>query len=913
MDTVSTATFHPDDSDPSRRRSSLGWMPELIDQYRIVRLIGEGGMGAVYEAEQSLPRRTVALKVVKLGLANDFYRQRFAIESQALALLQHPGIAQIYAVGTATTPIGSLPYFAMEYIRGVNLTEFAEKNRLPTRQRLELMIKVCDAVNHAHQRGIIHRDLKPGNILVDESGNPKILDFGVARVTNSDIEATRQTDVGQLIGTLPYMSPEQVLADPAQLDTRSDIYSLGVILYELLVGKLPYRIDKKQLHEAVRTITEEEAPPLSSINRSFRGDIETIVQKALEKDKNRRYASAATLAGDLTRHLRDEPIFARPPSASYQLHKFARRHRTLVLGVAAVFLVLVLGIVGSTLEAFRASRAEKLATAGRALAEKRRLEAEQATAAENAARQSEASQRQLAEQRAGEARQQSQRAEHNFTMARDAVDRYLTKVSDSKELKVKGLENLRQNLLETAKEFYQQFVTERSDDPSLQMQMGTALYRLGNLDIAINQTSQGEQELLRAIDILENLHRAHPDDAKNFHDLIGASNDLAMQYQKKGSFDKAEAMFQDAIRRQEEWNGARQPSTDDLVNLANLYDGLGTTFIMSFGRTPKIENAEQPKLRALEIRQAALARNPADFLKSSVLISNVNITQMYGQANRPGQARPYAEAAVKLAEELSQANPNDPDNQNQLSSSLNNLGAVYALLNDLPESEKAHRRALDVREKLAREHPAVAEYAIARAASYVNLGELGQRMGKPEASLSFLQKATEALTEILAHEPKSVYGRYAMRFAYTWQAKDFADLQRYADAVSAWDSAMRFDDYNDSSLRAGSALALARAGRLSEAETRSAEAAGSKNVSGETAYNLAQTYGVCAAANNGDKREELAQKSIAALRLAVAAGYFKDRVKMESTAKDPLLDGVRGREDFLELWRALEAPGDKVK
>ena len=216
-------------------------------------------------------------------------------------------------------------------------------------------------MNHAPQRGIIHRDLKPGNILVDEAGQPKILDFGVARVTDSDAHATRQTDLGQLVGTLAYMSPEQVLGNPLELDTRSDVYALGVILYELLAGKRPYKTDKKALHEAVQTIREEDPTRLSSIHRGYSGDIETIVAKALEKDKARRYASAADLAGDIRRYLTDEPIVARPPSASYQLQKFARRHKALVAGTVAVFLVLAAGVIVSTNEAVRARTAERAA------------------------------------------------------------------------------------------------------------------------------------------------------------------------------------------------------------------------------------------------------------------------------------------------------------------------------------------------------------------------------------------------------------------------------------------------------------------------------------------------------------------------------------------------------------------------
>ncbi|MGB2663487.1 MAG: serine/threonine-protein kinase [Candidatus Acidiferrum sp.] len=350
LNTVTSGKYVPEDAQPPG-------VPQKIGRYRILRVLGEGGMGTVYEAEQDQPRRSVALKVIKAAWASPQLLQRFERESQALGRLHHPGIAQIYEAGSAETPMGLLPFFAMELIRGEPLTIYAAKHKLPMRERLALMIQICEAVQHAHQRGIIHRDLKPGNILVDETGQPKILDFGLARATDSDTEVTRQTDVGQLLGTLQYMSPEQVLADPLALDTRSDVYALGVILYELLSGKLPYDLPR-QLHEATRTIQEVDPNPLSSVNRVYRGDVETIAAKALEKDKTRRYASAADLAADIRRYLDDQPIQAKPASASYQLQKFARRHKTLVTGVAAVFVVLVGGVVVSTREAIRARRAE---------------------------------------------------------------------------------------------------------------------------------------------------------------------------------------------------------------------------------------------------------------------------------------------------------------------------------------------------------------------------------------------------------------------------------------------------------------------------------------------------------------------------------------------------------------------------
>ncbi len=333
-------------------------LPATIGTYRILGFIGEGSMGIVYRAEQQNPQRVVALKVIRVGIASAEHLRRFEREAELLGRLQHPGITRIYEAGTVNWGGGEQPYFAMEFIDGWPLD--ASMPDRGSRYYLELMAKICDAVNHAHQRGIIHRDLKPTNILVDETGQPKILDFGVAHVADSDAQITRQTDMGQLIGTIAYMSPEQVLADPWALDVRSDVYALGIILYELLARKAPYDIKRKTLPEVVRIISEQDPAPLGSINRRYRGDVETIVAKALEKDKERRYLSASDLAADIRRYLADVPILARPASASYRFQKFLRRNKTLVASTAAVFLILVAGIVVSSREAFEARKAEQV-------------------------------------------------------------------------------------------------------------------------------------------------------------------------------------------------------------------------------------------------------------------------------------------------------------------------------------------------------------------------------------------------------------------------------------------------------------------------------------------------------------------------------------------------------------------------
>ncbi|MDG2200264.1 MAG: protein kinase [Phycisphaerales bacterium] len=335
--------------------------PKRISTYTIRRLIGSGGMGTVYEAAQDSPRRRVAIKVLKAGMSSRSALRRFEYESQVLGRLRHQGIAQIYEAGTWESDHGNVPWFAMEYIPNAKtLTEYAKDHRLSLHERLELFIKVCDAVHHGHQKGIIHRDLKPGNILVDSTGHPKVIDFGVARSTDSDMAVTTlQTSVGQLIGTVQYMSPEQCDADPGDLDTRSDVYTLGVILFELLTDSLPYQFGNKAIHEAARAIKEDAPHNPSTINRHLRGDVETIVLTALEKERDRRYQSAQALAEDISRFLRGDPINARPPSVLYQLQVLARKNRAAAVAAVSVFVVLVVAVVLVSLFAASQARQKK--------------------------------------------------------------------------------------------------------------------------------------------------------------------------------------------------------------------------------------------------------------------------------------------------------------------------------------------------------------------------------------------------------------------------------------------------------------------------------------------------------------------------------------------------------------------------
>jgi len=429
----------------------------IAGRYKLLEQVGEGGMGAVWMAEQRVPvKRLVAIKLIKAGMDSRAVLTRFEAERQALALMDHPHIARVLDGGTTAE---GRPYFVMELVKGLPLTEYCDNRRLSVRDRLGLFLQICSAVQHAHQKGIIHRDLKPTNILVTEHDGqpvPKVIDFGLAKALNALTvltDKTLHTAYGTVVGTPLYMAPEQVGINALDVDTRTDIYALGVLLYELLTGSTP--LEKQRFKEAawdeVKRLIREEEPPRPSLRLSttktlasvaanrqmepaklsklVRGDLDWIVLKALAKDRNRRYETANALAMDVARHLADEPVVARPPSSAYRLKKFARKNRGAVIGVSAVILALALGLIGTALGLRHAQQQRRAAVAAQTAAERERELAERLKRAEQqqrqeaeAARLAEAAQRDEAIRERDEANQLRFQADHLNTQLKAAAE-----------------------------------------------------------------------------------------------------------------------------------------------------------------------------------------------------------------------------------------------------------------------------------------------------------------------------------------------------------------------------------------------------------------------------------------------------------------------------------------------------------
>ena len=589
---------------------------DRIGPYRLLREIGEGGMGVVYEAEQERPvRRKVALKLIKWGMDTKAVVARFESERQALALMNHPNIASVYDAGATAE---GRPYFAMEYVHGIPITSYCDKHRLTIKERLELFMSVCDGIQHAHQKGIIHRDIKPSNVLVavqDDKPVPKIIDFGVAKATSQRLtEHTVATELGQLIGTPEYMSPEQAEMTNLDIDTRTDVYSLGVLLYELLVGAQPF--DPRELREAglleIQRRLREDVPPrpstrvgglgaasstsaanrgvdVRSLGRQLRGDLDWIAMKALEKDRTRRYETANAMSLDVKRFLNSEAVQARAPSTFYRVRKFVERHKVGVATGAVVVVALVAGSVVATLGMLRAVEAEKRAASQANTSEEIAdfLVGLFAVANPSEARGRDVTPREildagyedvrltLKEQPEVQARllatigkvYTSLGVYHEAIQALEqAASLSRTTLGDEHEETLAVLNDLAaaffyQGLYEDAASVYQDLATGRTtllgtDAPltlRAKFDLASALYRLG----------RGEEALSMTAEVLDAQRRVL---GLNHEHTLSTAHNLAVMNDLEGHHEEAELIIADVVERRRTTLGADHPDTLNSMN-----------------------------------------------------------------------------------------------------------------------------------------------------------------------------------------------------------------------------------------------------------------------------------------------------------------------------------------------------------
>jgi serine/threonine protein kinase/tetratricopeptide (TPR) repeat protein len=797
-----TGMFAPDSAEPPPKAADQA-SAVIAGRYKLLEEIGEGGMGTVWVAEQTEPvRRKVALKLIKAGMDSRSVLARFEAERQALALMDHPNIAKVLDGGLTDD---RRPFFVMEYVKGVPVTEYCDAARLSVPERLGLFVQVCQAVQHAHQKGIIHRDLKPSNILVapyDDRPVPKVIDFGLAKALHQPLtERTLHTAHETVLGTPLYMSPEQAQLNNLDVDTRTDIYSLGVLLYELLTGTTP--LERKRFKEAawdeIRRVIKEEEPPrpsarLSStdtlpslaasrqlepakLTRLVRGELDWIVMKALEKDRSRRYETANGFAMDVQRYLAGDPVLAAPPSASYRLRKFARRNRTPVLAASLVFLALLLGTVGTGFGLIRAEIRRKEAEHAQALAvgEKKRAEdAEAQMLADYRASSDDAIElligskpelgpqdraylettlarwQALAARQGDDERSRVLRAEGHFR-----VGRLWQQLGRPPDARVE---------YEAARELWKKLVELYPAVPQYQTDLGKTLTNLGKLLRNLGQHERARDELEKACDLHKKLTERYPAVPEYQHDLALPHINLGfLLCDNLGEREVARREFEvarDLLKPLADKNHAVPAYR---YHLAMSHSGLANVLAVLGQREAAL--AEYEKARDLQ-NKLAEEQPTVPMYRSELALTRNNLGMLLADIGQWDGARAEYEAAVRLLKQLAEQYPAVPRYRYDLAVFRTRLGILLPDLGQRDAARAEYEAAIGLLKKLLEQHPAAPDYRYELSGTHTNLGNVLSALGQRDAARAEYGKARDLLKQLVDQYPTVPDYRSGLAYAH---------------------------------------------------------------------------------------------------------------------------------------------------
>jgi serine/threonine protein kinase/Flp pilus assembly protein TadD len=743
-----------------------------VGRYKLLERIGEGGFGIVYMAEQQHPvRRKVALKVIKPGMDSRQVLARFEAERQALAIMDHPNIARVLDAGATDT---GRPYFVMELVKGEPITDYCDRNRLEPRQRLELFVQVCHAVQHAHQKGVIHRDLKPSNVLVathDTKPVVKVIDFGVAKALGPELTGqTLFTGFAQLLGTPLYMSPEQAGQSSLDVDTRSDIYSLGVLLYELLTGTTPFDKDRfnKAAQDEIRRIIREEEPPrpstrlsgskdsLASISaqrqtepakltKLVRGELDWIVMTALEKDRARRYETVNGLGRDIERYLNNETVAACPPSSAYRLRKFARRNKGALLTGLAISAALVMGSLVSTWQAIRATRAEATATALRT------------------------------------------KAEAHSKRAREVVDEMYTQVAERWLADRPQMEPVQRAILEKALKYYAEFARESSHDPAVRFETARANRQVADIQWRLGAIDEAVKSYQETVDRLEALRAEFPRAPEYRQNLANALHKFGTLLGDTGErFPRAEQIHRRALAMQEqlaaEFPSVAEYRSDLATGQWHLAEILGPDHASS----QRMQESVALYHSSLAICQTLAAEYPAVPLYRQFL-ANGHLG-LYRTLGPSAERESHGRSALEILNNLVVAFPTVPAYRSD-------LGTLYWSLSNSElvspeEAERLKRKALGHQEELVSEFPAILDYRYDLARTLADLAiDLTWLQRQHEAESTY-RKAAAIAEKLVAEAPNVDYYPNKLVRIYALHARLLAATGRPEEAEALFNKAM---------------------------------------------------------------------------------------------------------------------------